>query len=82
MFCASADWMERNLFRRVEVAFPILDAKLHAQLRDDLELYLSDTADAWLLQSDGSYLRAREGVAEPVSAQATLLQRYSGTTII
>jgi len=78
LFCASADWMERNLFRRVEVAFPILDPALHAQLREELELYLADTADAWLLQPDGRYLRAREGVAAPVSAQGTLLQRYTG----
>ncbi|MEJ0100157.1 MAG: polyphosphate kinase 1 [Pseudomonadota bacterium] len=78
LYCASADWMERNLFRRVEIAFPILDPPLHAQLRDDLDLYLADTADAWLLQSDGSYLRAREGVTEPVSAQIALLQRYLG----
>jgi len=78
VFCASADWMERNLFRRVEIAFPILDAALHAQVRDELQLYLADTADAWLLQSDGSYVRAREGAVEQVSAQATLLQRYCG----
>jgi polyphosphate kinase len=78
LFCASADWMERNLFRRVEIAFPILDPALHAQLREELGLYLDDTADTWLLQSDGSYVRAREGIAEPVSAQSRLLQRYTG----
>ncbi len=80
LFCASADWMERNLFRRVEIAFPIRDTVLHAQLRAELDLYLTDTADTWILQPDGSYLRAREGVAEPVSAQAALLQRYAGST--
>jgi polyphosphate kinase len=79
LYCSSADWMERNLFRRVEIAFPILDPVLHAQMREELALYLSDTADTWLLQPDGSYLRAREGVSEPVSAQTTLLQRYTGT---
>jgi polyphosphate kinase len=80
LYCASADWMERNLFRRVEIAFPILDPVLHAQMRDELALYLADTADAWLLQPDGSYLRAREGVAAPASAQVTLLQRYTGAS--
>ncbi len=80
LYCASADWMERNLFRRVEIAFPILDPALHAQMRDELALYLADTADAWLLQPDGSYLRAREGVAVPASAQAALLQRYTGVS--
>jgi polyphosphate kinase len=77
LFLASADWMERNLFRRVEVAFPVLDPTLHKLLREDLELYLADTADAWLMQTDGSYKRLREGVAEPVSAQETLLKRYT-----
>ena len=79
VFCASADWMERNLFRRVEIAFPVQDPALHAQLREELELYLTDTADTWALQADGSYVRARDGVAEPLSAQTRLLQRYTGT---
>jgi polyphosphate kinase len=78
VFCSSADWMERNLFRRVEIAFPILDPALHAQVREELELYLADTADAWLLQRDGSYLRLRDGTNAQLSAQATLLQRYCG----
>jgi polyphosphate kinase len=65
----------------VEIAFPILDRALHAQLREELTLYLADTADTWLLQPDGSYLRASEGVAAPVSAQATLLQRYTGVSV-
>jgi polyphosphate kinase len=79
VFCASADWMERNLFRRVEIAFPVLAPALHAQLREELELYLSDTADTWLLQADGSFMRARNGVAEPLSAQTRLLQCYTGS---
>jgi polyphosphate kinase len=78
VFCSSADWMERNLFRRVEIAFPILDPALHAQVREELELYLADTADAWLLQRDGSYLRVRDGADAQLSAQATLLQQYCG----
>ena len=78
VFCSSADWMERNLFRRVEIAFPVLDPALHTSIREDLVLYLSDTADAWLLQPDGTYIRASAGDAAPVSAQATLLQRHVG----
>jgi polyphosphate kinase len=78
LYCASADWMERNLFRRVEIAFPILDPALHAQMREELALYLADTMDAWLLQPDGSYLRARDGATTLASAQAILLQRYTG----
>jgi polyphosphate kinase len=74
LYCSSADWMERNLFRRVEVAFPILDPALHESMRADLALYLADTADAWLLQSDGTYVHA-DTAAGRVSAQETLLQR-------
>jgi polyphosphate kinase len=80
IFLSSADWMERNLFHRVEIAFPVTDAPLHASLREDLELYLEDRADAWLLQPDGTYRHApppEDGTA-PVSAQASLLKRYSG----
>ncbi len=66
--------MERNLFRRVEVAFPVLDPVLHESMRADLDLYLADTADAWLLQPDGTYLHA-DTTAGRLSAQETLLQR-------
>jgi polyphosphate kinase len=74
LYCSSADWMERNLFRRVEVAFPILDPALHESMRADLELYLADTCDAWLLQPDGTYLHA-DTTAGRLSAQETLLRR-------
>jgi polyphosphate kinase len=76
LYCSSADWMERNLFRRVEVAFPILDPALHESMRADLDLYLADTADAWLLQTDGTYRHAEGGSGEGISAQETLLQRH------
>jgi polyphosphate kinase len=78
LYCSSADWMERNLFRRVEVAFPILDPRLHESIRDDLNLYLTDTADAWMLQTDGSYCHAESGSGAPLSAQETLLRRCTG----
>ena len=84
LFLASADWMERNFFRRVEVAFPIANAKIRTRIREDLERYLTDTSNAWLLQSDGSYLRAAarapndETTAERASdAQASLLETYA-----
>ena len=58
VFCSSADWMERNLYRRVEACFPILDETLKKQvIKDGLMAYLSDNTDSWLLQSDGSYKR-------------------------
>jgi polyphosphate kinase len=77
VFCSSADWMERNFFRRVEIAFPILDARLRSALREDLQVYLADNVDAWLLLTDGSYVRATAEDDLPVSAQALLLERYT-----
>ena len=57
VWLSSADWMERNFFRRVEVAFPILDKKHKERIIGELNGYLEDTAQAWLLQADGSYQR-------------------------
>lgn len=76
VWISSADWMERNLYRRVEVAVPIIDPALKVRLRQDMEAYLADTAQAWLLQSDGSYERATPaGVDEPrYSVQGSLLE--------
>lgn len=58
VWLSSADWMERNLFRRVEVAFPLKDRKIRARVLEHLEAYVADTAQSWLLQPDGSYVRA------------------------
>lgn len=77
VFCSSADWMDRNLFRRVEVCFPIIQADLKQRLIDDLATYLTDNTQAWLMQADGNYLRATPGMAAPLSAQGDLLQRLA-----
>ncbi|WP_133000823.1 polyphosphate kinase 1 [Luteimonas arsenica] len=79
-WCASADWLERNLLRRVETCFPILDPVVAARIfREALETYLADNTNAWELQSDGSYrqLSPAEGEA-PHSAQASLLAGICG----
>ncbi|HEY4369945.1 MAG TPA: polyphosphate kinase 1 [Steroidobacteraceae bacterium] len=77
LYCASADWMERNFFRRIEVGFPIA-SKLHRDaIFADLQIYLADNTQAWELREDGVYERLSPGNATPVSAQATLLRRYS-----
>lgn len=68
LYCASADWMERNLFQRVEVAFPIIDERLQKKVLDDLSLYLNDNRQAWLLQQDGSYQRVQQQPGEPLLA--------------
>jgi polyphosphate kinase len=77
IWCASADWMERNFFRRIEVAFPLQRSSHRGQVLADLQLYLADNSQAWVLQSDGRYERATPGGAEPLSAQATLLRQLA-----
>jgi polyphosphate kinase len=77
LYCASADWMERNLMRRIEVAFPILDPELAARVFEEtLANGLLDNTQAWLLREDGSYVRAEPGKDPPYSAQQSLLERF------
>ncbi|MEX0976276.1 MAG: polyphosphate kinase 1 [Woeseia sp.] len=78
-FCASADWMERNFFRRTEVSFPVRHRRLKERLRGDLELYLADNCQAWVLNGDGSFDKLDPGDDTPVSAQQTLLAELSGS---
>jgi polyphosphate kinase len=77
LYCASADWMERNLFRRIEVMFPIQRKALRERILRDVETYLWDNTQAWLLDSDGRYTRAQPGTEPPVTAQNELLQTYA-----
>src|ERR1700681_1061238 len=58
IYCGSADWMDRNLFRRIEVAFPVTSPDLQSRVTEDLHLYLADDCQAWDLKSDGDYARA------------------------
>jgi len=73
VYCASADWMDRNFFRRVETSFPILSPEIKKRLISDLDSYLNDNSGSWELRPDGSYCRVRSGDAEPFSAQHALL---------
>jgi polyphosphate kinase len=57
IYCSSADWMGRNLFRRVEICFPLEDAAIRQKLITDLDDYLRDNCQAWEMQADGSYVR-------------------------
>ena len=79
LFCASADWLERNLLRRIETCFPILDPALAARVKDEaLDNYLADNVDAWELQADGEYRRRSPAPGEtPHSAQSALLARLA-----
>ena len=79
VYCSSADWMERNFFRRVEVAFPVEDEVLKKQLiKDGLMTYLSDNSQAWQLLSDGSYKRIKPASNQKErSAQLILLEKFA-----
>jgi len=57
LFLSSADWMERNLDKRVEVCFPLSDKKLISRVKKELDTYTTDNVLSWQLQSDGSYVR-------------------------
>ncbi|MCZ6803445.1 MAG: polyphosphate kinase 1 [Proteobacteria bacterium] len=77
LYCASADWMQRNLFHRVEACFPIEEKRPRDQIiKFGLMNYLSDNTHAWILQVDGSYRRVKAGNAKPRSAQQVLLDQY------
>ena len=75
MFGASADWMERNLFKRVETCFPIDNATWSKRVKSELDLYLADNCQSWILQPDGRYIKSepKEG-EERRNAQQILLE--------
>lgn len=76
VYCSSADWMDRNLFNRVEACFPIEDPALKKRIyQQGLLNYLKDNQQAWLLKGDGSWIRAQVAESEePHNAQRTLLE--------
>ncbi|MFZ0500241.1 MAG: polyphosphate kinase 1 [Steroidobacteraceae bacterium] len=82
LYCGSADWMERNFFRRVEVAFPIQRASHRERILEDLTRYLDDNTQAWTLLADGRYVRLTPGSDRPRSAQADLLANYAAGSML
>ncbi|MGB4467721.1 MAG: polyphosphate kinase 1 [Azovibrio sp.] len=74
LYLSSADWMDRNFFRRIELAFPILDLRLKKRVMlEGLRHYLADNQLAWEMSSDGSYSRKRNSRSKPRNAQAELM---------
>jgi polyphosphate kinase len=71
---ASADWMPRNLDRRVEIAFPVLDPHLQAQVREILEIQLADTVKARRILPDGSSARIRGHAESRLRSQERLYE--------
>lgn len=78
IYCASADWMDRNLFSRVEACFPIDDPALKKRIyKDGLLNYLQDNQLAWELKADGSWTRVQAGEVSPHHAQNLLLEKLA-----
>ena len=76
LYLSSADWMNRNMLRRVEIAWPVTDPELRQRIVDEcLVACLHDNRDAWTLQADGHYVRAN-APGQGTGAQDALMQRY------
>ncbi len=80
LYLSSADWMNRNMMRRVELAWPVTDPVQRQRIVDEcLVAYLHDGVDAWDLLPDGSYERVKPGNQQDAhGAQAALMARYAG----
>ncbi|MBN9427494.1 MAG: polyphosphate kinase 1 [Burkholderiales bacterium] len=78
VWLSSADWMDRNLFRRVEIAFPVRDRKLKERVIDEaIDVHLRDNANTWIMDGEGHYQRKRTRSKRFVSQQV-LIARVSG----
>ena len=78
IYCGSADLMERNLSRRVEILFPVIDQEILDHLKQNLDLMLSDNTLAFNLQQDGSYRRISKNSQDPeINSQMKLLEWYA-----
>lgn len=73
VYISSADWMDRNLLRRVEAAIPITQHDLKQRILDDMDLYWSDNTHAWDMRPDGKYV-LRQSDSEAINAQKKLCQ--------
>lgn len=77
IYLSSADWMERNFYHRVEIAFPIEDPTLRAQLKETLLTYLADRSQSWQLDANGHYKRLSAGSKKSKGAQEVFLQKLA-----
>lgn len=79
VWVSSADWMDRNMFYRVEAAFPLLDSGLRRRAVDQsLTKYFKDNTQAWSLDSDGRYTPIERGEERPYTVQDALLKKLCG----
>ena len=79
VWLASADWMGRNLYRRVEVAFPVRDRRLKTRvLSEGISVHLRDNASAWTMDAEGTYTRRRPRGPRTIVSQQALLAKLAG----
>ncbi len=81
VYCSSADWMDRNFFRRVEVCWPIKEEALRDRILNELQIYLNDNTHAWILRSNGSYTLAHAEGPSAVNAQNKLLNELAMSNV-
>lgn len=82
VYLASADWMDRNFFRRIEVCFPVLDKKLKKRVIDEgLKIYLQDNCQSWDMDSDGHYRHKHPRRAARKCAQIELLKQFNNAPV-
>lgn len=80
VYLSSADWMDRNFFRRVEICFPVLDAKLKRRVvNEGLKPYLEDNCQAWEMDAEGRYALRQPRRSKALSAQEMLLEQLART---
>jgi polyphosphate kinase len=78
VWLASADWMGRNFFRRVEVAFPVRDRRLKARvLAEGFAIHLRDNASSWSMDADGNYRRRRPRGPRTIVSQQALMHKLA-----
>jgi polyphosphate kinase len=77
---ASADWMQRNFDRRVEIAFPILEPALQERIKEILEIQIADTVKAWWMQPDGHYRRGAANGSVPLRSQERLYELITSSS--
>ena len=77
LYLSSADWMNRNMLRRIELAWPVTEPKLRQRLIDEcLVAYLLDDRDAWELQGNGRYEKMKPSSLPAKSAQEALMRKF------
>ncbi len=81
VFIASADWMNRNFFKRVETCIPILNKKIKRRVvAEGLTIYMQDNVNSWLMNNDGSYERVNV-IGKKICAQEYLMNKLRSTVV-